>query len=142
MQNVANLTALSDKTLNGLLIHLSDSRLGIEEYFGEQELLKFEEHVNINFNEFMKTDLSATLAAFVKLGHIPTKVFAQIGDQNELVTFSSSGSFLLLRELISQGLTSHQNLIDKLWDRVYQTHQKLSLNRSFSLMKLAASYQE
>ena len=103
-------------------MHLSDSKLGIEEYFGEKEMLKFEEHININFNEFMKTDLSASLAAFVKLGHIPTKIFAQIEDQNELATFSPGGSFLLLRELVSQGLTSHQNLIDKLWERVYQTH--------------------
>lgn len=123
-------------------MHLSDSKLGIEEYFGEKEMHKFEEHININFNEFMKTDLSASLAAFVKLGHIPTKIFAQIGDQNELATFSPGGSFLLLRELVSQGLTSHQNLIDKLWERVYQTHQKTNLSRCFSFIKLATSYQE
>ena len=54
---------------NSLLAMLADSKVSYS--ISASELEELETHIKNNVNEFVKGDLAATIACFIKLGHMP-----------------------------------------------------------------------
>lgn len=73
---------------------------------------------------------------------MPEKILDEISNMNELTTLRGDSAFILLRQMVSSKIITNEQLYEKLWDRVLQTHQKIYNKRCASLIKVITEYQE
>lgn len=81
-----------------------------------------------------------TVAAFLRINYIPRDVIAEMMRQNKFVAFQAEGTFKLLSQIIMSRLQSLDLILDKLWLRLDETHQKASISRYCSIIALVHDY--
>lgn len=82
-------------------------------------------------------DIASTLAALIKLGHLPSIVLSKLLEQENLTQISNDGSFILLRQLVHSEVTSLPELNAKLWDRIESSGRRHYNRRLASLISIA-----
>lgn len=137
---LVNKAALDVYNTQTLLTALADSKLDTTTLLTQKDMKELESHIITNLNEFLKADISTTIAALVKLKYIPQTLIDECLKMNKLTTFQGDGSFILLRQLILSGIINQNDLYDKLWDRLDQTHQKIFNKRCASVINLIEKF--
>ena len=61
---------------------------------------------------------------------------------NELTTLRGDSAFILLRQMVNSKIIANEQLYEKLWDRIIQTHTKVYNKRCASLIKVVVEYQQ
>jgi len=73
--------------------------------------MDLESHILLNMNELIqKSDPPSTIAAMIKLKHIPEQLIAEVNKMNQLTVFKDDSSLYLLRMLINNGITNQVEL--------------------------------
>lgn len=66
---------------------MADSKLDTSTLLTQKDMKELESHIITNINEFLKADISTTLAALIRLKYIPQLLIDECLKMNKLTTF-------------------------------------------------------
>ena len=104
-----------------------------------QMLADFEQHIS-ELPEFLTSSSASTLAAFIGLGHIPSKLIDGVMTTGTISSLQADGAYILLRQLVSSQIVSMPQLYKALWERVRTGHTKVPNRRCASIINLLTEY--
>ena len=94
----------------------------------------------MNMNEHLKMTLPYSIAAFLRLNYVPRDYIAEMMRTNKYAAFQGDGTFTLLRRIVATKLQSLDLVVDKLWDRLGETHEKAYSSKYFQILRLVRDY--
>lgn len=83
----------------------------------------------------MREDIAPILSSMILLKHTPTYLLDEVSKMNTLASFKSLNSIWLLFSMVNSKIMTHQDIYEKLWDRVLQDANKLPSKRCRLVMK-------